>query len=165
MSQAKTPRESAVVTRHLVMPQHANPNGALFGGQLVSWIDLVAAMAASRHSGKIVVTASMDEISFLEPISVGDQIILEACVNYVGRTSMEVGVRVSVEDPFQGSCKRATQAYLTFVAMNEKCDPTPVSPLQPETSEEVRRYERAKIRVQHRKELRKKLQEEYSSSL
>lgn len=163
MAEAKTPRDSQVITRHLVMPQHANPNKTLFGGQLVSWIDLVASMAATRHCGMTVVTASIDEISFHAPIMVADQILLEARVNYVGRTSMEIGVKVSVEEPISGTIRQVTRAYLTFVAMDENCRPAPVPRLKIETEEEKRRHDRALVRVEHRKELRQKLDDELKS--
>src|SRR4030042_1295393 len=87
----KSPQDSAVQTRYLVMPQQANPQGTAFGGAIVAWIDMVAAMAAQRHCGREVVTAGIDSIVFKEPIRIGDQVALKAAVNYVGRTSMEGG--------------------------------------------------------------------------
>lgn len=157
MKAVKTPKESAVITRQIVMPQHANPHNALFGGQLVSWIDTTAAMVAQRHSGRMVVTASIDQLVFQKPIHVGDHLILEASVNFVGRSSMEIGVRVSVENPWTGKTTQATKAYLTFVALDENDHPTAVPALKPESVDEKRRFENAKIRVEARKELLAKL--------
>lgn len=148
----KTPSESAVETRYLVMPQQANPQGTAFGGAIVSWIDMVAAMAGQRHCGCEVVTAEIDTLVFRHPIHIGDQVVLRAAVNYVGHSSMEVGVQVIREDPYTGERVVATTAHLTLVALNTEQKPTPVPPLLPETPEEKQRYERAKRRVQERKE-------------
>jgi acyl-CoA hydrolase len=149
----KGPSDSAVETRYLVMPQHANPQGTVFGGVIVSWIDMVAAMAAQRHCGKEVVTAGIDSLIFKEPIRIGDQVVLKASVNYVGRTSMEVGVQVTREDPYGGHSVSATTAYLTFVALDENRRPVAVAPIIPETETEKRRYENARLRVEARKQL------------
>jgi acyl-CoA hydrolase len=154
----KKPSESAVTTRYLVMPGQANPYGTAFGGAIVAWIDMVAAMAGQRHTGKEVVTASIDSIVFKEPIYVGDQVVLNASVNYVGRTSMEVGVQVSREDPIAREKVVATTAHLTMVALGKDKKPVTIPPIAPETEEEKRRFENAKIRVAARKELRKKIQ-------
>jgi acyl-CoA hydrolase len=153
----KKPSQSAVTTRYLVMPGQANPYGTAFGGAIVAWIDMVAAMAGQRHSGKEVVTASIDSIEFKEPIHVGEQVVLKASVNYVGRTSMEVGVQVRREDPVAGVNVVATTAHLTMVALNDDKKPVPVAPIVPETDEEKRRFDNAMIRVKARKELRKKI--------
>jgi acyl-CoA hydrolase len=149
---AKTPRESAVETRYLVMPPQANPQGTAFGGAIVGWIDMTAAMAAQRHCGREVVTAGIDSLVFRQPIHIGDHVILRAAVNYVSRSSMEVGVQVVREDPYSGEQVMATTAHLTLVALDENKRPTPVPPLRPETEEEKRRYEHARLRVQARKD-------------
>jgi len=149
----KRPAESAVVTRYLLMPNQANPYGTAFGGAIVAWIDMVASMAAQKHCGKEVVTAAVDSLSFREPIYIGDHVVLRASVNYAGTTSMEVGVRVTREDPRTGKEVVATTAHLTFVALDKNKKPTPVPPIIPETADEKRRYENAKIRVQARKDL------------
>ena len=156
----KTPSESAVETRYLVMPQQANPQGTAFGGAIVSWIDMVAAMAGQRHCGCEVVTAQIDTLVFRHPIHIGDQVVLRAAVNYVGHSSMEVGVQVIREDPYTGRQILATTAHLTLVALDHEQKPTAVPPLLPRTPEEKRRYEAAKLRVQDRKERRKNLQDE-----
>lgn len=151
------PSESAVTSRHYVMPQHANPLGFVFGGQLVAWIDTVAAMAAQRHSKSTAVTAGIDSMSFHEPIHVGEIVVIEASVNYVGKTSMEVGIAVQAEDPFSGKQRKATQAYITFVAIDNKGCPIAVPELEPNTEEEKRRFNNGRIRQEHRKELLAKI--------
>jgi len=153
----KSPKESAVVTRYLLMPHQANPQGTAFGGAIVAWIDMVAAMVAQRHCGKEVVTAGIDSLVFREPIRVGDHVLLKASINYVGRSSMEVGVQVSREDPYSGDEVIATTAHLTFVALDENKKPTAVAPILPETEQEKKRYENAKLRVKARKELLEKM--------
>lgn len=153
----KSPKESAVVTRYLLMPHQANPQGTAFGGAIVAWIDMVAAMAAQRHCGKEVVTAGIDSLVFKEPIRIGDHVVLKASINYVGRSSMEVGVQVIREDPYGGNRVIATTAHLTFVALDENKRPTAVAPILPETEQEKKRYENAKLRVKARKELLEKM--------
>ena len=156
----KTPSESAVETRYLVMPQQANPQGTAFGGAIVSWIDMVAAMAGQRHCGMEVVTAGIDTLVFRHPVRIGDHVILRAAVNYVSRSSMEVGVQVIREDPYSGEQIVATTAHLTLVALDKSKRPAPVPPLRPQTDAEKKRYEDARLRVQERKERLKALQEE-----
>ena len=155
--EGKKPSKSMVQSRYLVMPQHANPHGTAFGGVIMAWIDMIAAMAAQRHCGKEAVTASIDSLIFKEPVHVGDHVVLMAAVNYVGRTSMEVGVRVIREDPYTGKQVTATKAHMTFVALGENKKPIAISPISPETPAEKRRYENAKLRVQARKDLLKKM--------
>ena len=153
----KSPAESAVSTRYLVMPEQANPHGTAFGGAIIAWIDMVAAMTAERHASREVVTVNIDSISFRQPIYVGDHVVLEASVNYVGRTSMEIGVQVSRQNPVTNESIMATTAHLTFVALDENKKPIVVAPIIPETDDEKRRYENAKIRVKTRKELLRKM--------
>jgi len=153
-AQGKTPSESAVVTRYLVMPQQANPQGTAFGGAIMAWIDMVAAMAAERHCRTEVVTAGIDSMNFKAPVRIGDHVVLQASVNYVSRSSMEVGVRVTREDPGTGEQAIATTAHLTMVALDENKRPTIAPPVLPETADEKRRYENAKQRVQDRKKRR-----------
>jgi len=148
----KPPAESAVEARYLLMPQQANPQGTAFGGAIAAWIDMTGAMAAQRHCGREVVTAGIDSLIFKQPIRVGDHVVLKASVNYVSRSSMEVGVQVTREDPYTGQKAVATTAHLTYVALDENKRPTPAPPVLPQTEEEKARYERAKLRVQARKE-------------
>lgn len=148
---------SAVESRYLVMPHQANPYGTVFGGVIMAWIDMIASMAAQRHCGKEVVTAGIDSLIFKEPIHVGDHVVLMAAVNYAGHSSMEVGVRVIREDPYSNSQVIATTAHLTFVALGEDKRPIEVPPILPESADEKRRCENAKIRVQARKDLLRKM--------
>jgi acyl-CoA hydrolase len=153
----KHPRQSAVESRYLVMPQHANDVGIAFGGTIMAWIDMVAAMVAQRHCEREVVTVGIDQLSFLAPIAIGDHVLLKASVNYVSRTSLEIGVQVTRENPYSGRNERATAAYLTFVGVDENKRPVPVPGIVPETPDEIRRHENARLRVQARKELLSKL--------
>ena len=149
----KSPKESSVETRYLIMPHQANPHGTVFGGVIVAWIDMVAAMAAQRHCGMEVVTAGIDSLVFKEPVRIGNHVVLRASVNYVSRSSMEVGVQVTRENPYTGEQVVATTAHLTFVALDKNKKPTPAPPILPETDQEKQRYEQAKLRVQARKAL------------
>lgn len=153
-AEPKTPAQSAVETRYLVMPNHANPYGTVFGGIIMEWIDMVASMAAQRHCGMDVVTASIDSLAFEKPVHIGDHIVLMASVNYVGKTSMEVGVKVVVENPTLGTKDIATRAYLTFVVIDKEHRPIAAPPLRPETEDEKRRWGNAALRVKARKQLR-----------
>jgi acyl-CoA hydrolase len=156
---SKSPRESAVETRHIVLPDDANHYGTAFGGAIMSWIDLIAAMAAQRHSGRESVTVSIDRINFISPIQIGDHVHLLAMVNYVGKTSMEVGVQVNRENPYTGEATRATTAYLSFVALDENKKPTSVPELILENETEIRRYEEGRMRIENAKEFAKKIRE------
>jgi acyl-CoA hydrolase len=127
----------------LVLPNDTNPLGALLGGRLMHWIDLAGALAAHRHSHSYVVTASMDHIDFLVPVHVGDMVLLQSSVNRVFKTSMEVGVRVSVENYISSSRQKVATAYLTFVSVDRHGRRLPVNPVIPETDDEKRRYEGA----------------------
>jgi acyl-CoA hydrolase len=139
-------KDSSVEVTHLVLPSHANAIGNIFGGQLMSWVDLAASYSAMRHSRCISVTASMDELNFIHPIKVGDLVILKASVNFVGKSSMEVGVRVEAEEPLTGKRTLTAHAYLTFVAINNDGKPTPVPRLILETDDEKRRYQEGEER-------------------
>jgi acyl-CoA hydrolase len=127
----------------IVLPNDANPLNALLGGRLMHWIDMAAAMAAHRHSRQYVVTASIDHLDFLVPVRVGDIVILRSSVNRVYHTSMEVGVKVWVENYHTESNQHVSSAYLTFVAVDATGRRLPVAPVIPETDEEKRRYEDA----------------------
>jgi len=153
----KIPSQTAVESRYLLMPDQANPHGTAFGGTIMGWIDMVASMAAQKHCQKEVVTASIDTLSFKEPINVGDHVILKASVNYVSHSSMEVGVQVTKENPYNGKAIIATTAHLTFVALDENKKPTAAPPITPETDDEKRRFENARLRVKTRKELLRKM--------
>lgn len=120
----------------------------------MSWIDIAAAMVAARHCGRPVVTAHIDDIDFIAPIKVGYHVLIQASLNYVGKTSMIVGVKVTSENPYSGEVRTTTKAYLTFVALDDLGKPVLVPELKPVTDEDVRRFENAKKRVQMKKEIR-----------
>jgi acyl-CoA hydrolase len=127
----------------IVLPNDANPLAALLGGRLMHWIDLAGAMAAHRHSRNYVVTASVDHIDFLVPVRVGDLVILRSSVNRVFNTSMEVGVKIFVENYIVDTSRHVASAYLTFVAVDGAGKHLRVAPVIPETDEQRRRYDDA----------------------
>jgi uncharacterized protein (TIGR00369 family) len=130
----------------LMMPQHANVMGNVFGGVVLALVDRAAAVAAIRHARRQCVTVSVDKVNFREPIRVGELVTAMARVNFTGRTSMEVGVKVMAENVLTGERRHTNSCYLTFVALDERGDPTEVAPVVPETPDEQRRYERASKR-------------------
>lgn len=136
-------RDSQSEMAEIVLPNDANPLNALLGGRLMHWIDLAGALAAHRHSRHYVVTASIDHLDFLFPVHVGDLVILRSSVNRVFRTSMEVGVKVWVENYIADSCHHVSSAYLTFVAVDKEGRRMPVPAVIPESDQEKRRYEDA----------------------
>jgi acyl-CoA hydrolase len=150
----KTASETAVEMREMVMPNHTNALNTVFGGTVMSWIDIAAAMVAARHCGRPVVTAHIDDIDFIAPIKVGYHVLIQASMNYVGRTSMIVGVKVTSENPYTGEVRKTTKAYLTFVALDDLGRPVEVPGLVLETEDEIRRNENAKLRVEHKKAFR-----------
>ena len=143
LMQGRPVRESISEMAEIVMPNDANPLNALVGGRLMHWIDLAGAMAAHRHSRQRVVTASIDHMDFLVPVRVGDLVILRSSVNRVFHTSMEVGVKVWVENYRSSQHSHVSSAYLTFVAIDELGNRLQVPPIIPETPDEKRRYEDA----------------------
>jgi acyl-CoA hydrolase len=150
---ARPVRDSQSEMAEIVLPNDANPLGALLGGRLMHWIDMAGAMAAHRHSRNYAVTASIDHLDFLVPVHVGDLVILRSSVNRAFHTSMEVGVKVWVENYLQDECQHVSSAYLTFVAVDAGGRRVPVPAVIPETEEQRRRYEdagrRREIRRQH----------------
>ena len=143
--------ESQSEMTELILPNDTNTLGNLLGGRLMHFIDLVGAMAAYRHSRTHVVTASMDHIDFIAPVHVGDLLILKSTMNRAFTTSMEVGVKVWVENTIAGTHRHVASAYLTFVAVDSQGRSVPVPKLEPETDDEVRRYEDAGRRRENRK--------------
>ena len=138
----------------LMMPHHANNLGHVFGGVMLSMMDRTAAVAAFRHSRMNVVTASIDRVDFREPIHVGVLVVMKASVNFVGRTSIEVGVRVEAEELLTGRRRHTNSCYLTFVAVDRNGRPIEMPPVVPESPEETRRFQaaqqRRKVRLQER---------------
>jgi acyl-CoA hydrolase len=148
-----TVASTRVETAHVVLPGHTNAMGTLFGGAVMQWIDVAAAIAASRHAGGPVVTASMDRLHFLRPVRVGEFVIVRAEVSFAARTSMEVEAEVLSENPWTGERATATHALLTFVAMDAQGRPREVPPLHAETPFERRRFAAAaKRRVERLRE-------------
>ncbi len=139
----------------IVLPAQTNPLGKLLGGQVMHLVDMVAAMAAHRHSNSYVVTASVDYIDFRNPVNLGEIVNLKSQVNRVFRTSMEVGVEVYSENAMTEERKHTTSAYVTFVAIDEHTRlPKPVAPLILKTAEERRRFREAAKRREVRLALR-----------
>src|SRR6266446_4369741 len=134
-------RESISEMTEIVLPNDANPLNALLGGRLMHWIDLAGAMAAHRHSRQYVVTASIDHLDFLVPVRVGDFVVLRSSVNRAFHTSMEVGVKVFVENYIADTAQHVASAYLTFVAIDGTGKHLKVSAVIPETDEQQRRYD------------------------
>lgn len=134
----------------LVLPSHTNSLSSIFGGVVMSWIDIAGAISAQRHSRSTVVTASIDALNFEAPVYEGWVVNLKAKVNYVGRTSMEVGVRVDAENPRTGEKFKTAKAYLTFVAIDEHGKAKEVPGLIPETPDEIRRFQEGKVRKERR---------------
>lgn len=155
MTESLSPRPasgSAVETVRIMTQQDANSLGNVHGGIIMREVDNVGGLAASRHSERVCVTAAIDELSFLEPVQVGDLLVVKGSVNAVGGTSLEVGVKVEAESWHGGARRHTTTAYLVFVALDEHGKPTRVPPLLCETDEERRREAQALIRRQVRME-------------
>jgi acyl-CoA hydrolase len=152
--QSKPVSESRHETSELMMPHHANNLGHVFGGVMLSMMDKTAAVAAFRHCRLNVVTASIDRVDFREPIHVGDLVVMKASVNYVGRTSMEVGVRVEAEELLTGRRRHTNSCYLTFVAVDRNGRPIEIPMVVPGTEDEIRRFQaaerRREVRLQER---------------
>lgn len=142
-----TPVETRCVMTQIVMPMHTNGvAGVMFGGVMMQWIDVCAGVAAMRHACGAVLTASVDRLDFLSPVQVGEIVVLQAMVNFVARTSMEVGCRVETEDMRTRTRRYVTKAYLTFVAVDERGRPRPIAPLALETDDDHRRHTAAAAR-------------------
>ena len=146
----KTPEGSRVTLVHQMQPADANLAGNVHGGTIMKIVDNAAGLAAMKHSEGPVVTAAMDEMSFLEPVYVGDVVTVRASVNEAFRTSMEVGVRVDAEDLQTREVKHTSSAYLVFVALDDSGETRPVPPLEPQTEEERQRQREASLRREAR---------------
>ena len=152
----KPVRESISEYSELALPNDANGLGNVLGGKVMHLVDLAGALAAMRHARMPVVTASIDYMNFLHPVRIGQLILLRSSVNRVFRTSMEVGVKVWVENLMTGLRLHTSSAYLTFVAIDREGNRVPVPAVIPETDDEKRRYEDAARRRQYRLEMRNK---------
>jgi uncharacterized protein (TIGR00369 family) len=152
MIKGKTVQDTSITMAIQMNPEDANPVGNVHGGVIMRYVDTAAGVVAIRHARKNAVTASIDRLDFHIPVFVGDLLILKAALNMVGKSSMEVGVRVEAENLLTGEIRHAASAYLTFVAMDEKGRPCPVPPLIPETPDEERRNCEAFVRKRNRME-------------
>jgi acyl-CoA hydrolase len=145
-----TPAATRCEMTWIVMPGQANALGTVFGGQVMAWIDVCAAVAAQRFAHSNVVTAAMDDLIFRAPIRHGHIVILHAMVNWAGRTSMEVGVRVESEDPLTGERQHTSTCYLTFVSVGGDGAPRQVPEIVLDTPEDHRRFADAERRRRRR---------------
>jgi uncharacterized protein (TIGR00369 family) len=142
--------DSTVTLTQMMEVTDANIAGKVHGGVIMRLVDTAAALAAIRHAGGLAVTVAIDEMTFLDPVSIGEVVVLKASVNAVGHSSMECGVRVDALDPVSGRTRHANSAYLVFVAVDDDGRPRPVPPLLVETDEEKRRQREANLRREAR---------------
>ena len=146
-----TPEQTRCVMTQIVMPTHTNgAAGVMFGGVMMQWIDVCAGVAAMRHAAGGVLTASIDRLDFLSPVKVGEIVVLQAQVNYTGKSSMEVGCRVETEDMMTRVRRYVTKAYLTFVAVDTLGKPRTIEPLELVTDHDHRRHADAELRRKDR---------------
>lgn len=154
----KKPEDSVAVVSELMMPHQVNNLGHVFGGEILSMVDRAAAVAAMRHAGRACVTVSIDRVEFVEPIHTGELVTCTARVNFVGRTSMEVGVGVVAENLLTGEKRHTNTCLLTFVAIDQDHRPTPVPRLDLSDPEDERRSREGRRRRQVREDLDRELQ-------
>lgn len=155
----RSPSETRTEMTWIVMPGQTNALGTVFGGQVMAWVDVCAAVAAQRFCHSNVVTAEMDSLTFKGPIQKGQIAVIRAQVNWAGRTSMEVGVRVDAEDPLTGVRTHTSTCYLTFVALGDDREKVQVPRLRLETPDDERRHQEASERREARLARRKVLAE------
>jgi uncharacterized protein (TIGR00369 family) len=148
--ESKTVSASRITLSQLMHPEHANVLGNVHGGWVMKLVDEAGALSCMRHAQRKVVTVAIDSMTFRQPIRIGDLVILNAEVSYVGRTSMEVEVHVIAENPISGERTSTNTAYLVYVALDDIGRPTPVPPLKAETEEEKLRMEKARERQERR---------------
>lgn len=154
---ARTPESSESLASELMMPHQVNNHGHVFGGVILSMVDRIAGVTSMRHAGIPCVTVSLDKVDFKEPIFTGEVVTCKARVNFVGRTSMEIGVRVEAENLFTGERRHTNSCYLTFVAIDASHRPVPVPALKLDTEEDERRFKEGKKRREARIALEKEL--------
>ena len=148
----KSVKDTQVIMHELVLPNDTNLLGNVLGGRVMHLMDMCAAMSAYKHARTSVVTASVDRLDFLAPAKMGEIMILKSSVNYTGKSSMEVGVRIESENPKTGHIHHTSSAYLTFVSLNENGKPQKVDDIEPENKIEIRRYNEGKSRHEERKQ-------------
>jgi acyl-CoA hydrolase len=161
----KTPKDSYTIMNELVLPNDTNTLNNLMGGKLLHWMDICAAIAAQKHSGKVVVTASVDSVSFSKNIHLGDVVTLEAYVSRSFNTSMEIHILVHAENIPNGDRFKSNEAYYTFVALDRNGSPLKVPALKPETPEEIKRFDGALRRRQLRLVLAGKMKPDEATEL
>tara|TARA_B100002003_G_scaffold239056_1_gene257961 strand:+ start:883 stop:1359 length:477 start_codon:yes stop_codon:yes gene_type:complete len=149
--ETKAIKDTQVIMHELVLPNDTNLLGNVLGGRVMHLMDMCAAMSAYKHARTAVVTASVDQLDFLAPVKMGDIMILKSSVNYTGKSSMEVGVRIESENPKTGSIYHTSSAYLTFVSLNDNGKPQGVPMVAPETDVEKQRFEKGRARHEERK--------------
>ena len=142
----KSAKETEVIMTHLVLPQDANPAGNLHGGVILKHIDTTGGVVAKRHTRKNIVTVSIDRMAFKQPAYMGELLTFKASLNHVGKSSMEIGVRVEAENLITGEVRHTNSAYLTYVALDENSRPTPVPPLLLDSEIVRRRHMEAELR-------------------
>ena len=165
MMKARRVRDSQTTMCQQMEPGDANPSGDVHGGTIMKMVDTAAGVTATRHCRGRVVTATLDSMSFLHPVHVGDLVTVRASVNDVGSTSMEVGVRVESEQVRTGECHHTSSAYLVFVALDEERRPTAVPPLIVETDVERTRQAHARIRRESRKARQQAIKDHFDPGL
>ena len=148
----KTVKNTHVIMHELILPNDTNLLGNVLGGRVMHLMDMCAAMSAYKHARTAVVTASVDRLDFLAPAKMGEIMILKSSVNYTGKSSMEVGVRIESENPKTGDIYHTSSAYLTFVSLNDNGKPKRVDNINPENDNEIRRFNEGKVRHEERKE-------------
>ena len=153
----RSPAASESLVSELMMPHQVNNHGHVFGGVVLSMVDRAAGGASMRHAGRPCVTVSFDRVDFKEPIFTGEVVTCRARVNYVGTTSMEIGVRVEAENLFTRETRHTNSCYLTFVAIDANHRPVPVPPLKLETPEDERRFREGRKRREARVALAREL--------
>ena len=148
----KNVKDTHVIMHELVLPNDTNLLGNVLGGRVMHLMDMCAAMSGYKHARTAVVTASVDRLDFLAPAKMGEIMILKSSVNYTGKSSMEVGVRIESENPKTGDIYHTSSAYLTFVSLNDNGKPQRVDNIIPENDIEIRRFNEGKIRHEERKD-------------
>ena len=152
---ARPAAASAVEATYMVLPGDTNSHGTAFGGKIMQWMDISAAVAAGRHCGGPTVTVAVDELHFAQPIRMGDVVVVRACVNFAGRSSLEVGIRVERESLRTHVTEHCLSGYFTFVGVDELGRPTPVPGLILDSDIERRRFVAAQMRRERRLQARK----------
>ncbi len=148
----KTVQNTHVIMHELVLPNDTNLLGNVLGGRVMHLMDMCAAMSAYKHARSAVVTASVDQLDFLAPARQGDIMMLKSAVNFTGKSSMEIGVRIVSENPKTGITQHTVSAYMTFVSLNDSGKPQRVTPVIPETNIEKRRFQEGRNRSHQRRD-------------